>query len=323
MRLVEKYRPKSFDEVVGQDEILPAIKDIVAKGFSNAPHMLFAGSAGTGKTSVAMLIAKSWFGRGWRNHFVELNASDERGIETVREKIKRFAFATGKRIIFLDEADSMTPDAQNALRRIMEQTKSTIFILSCNWDWKIIDPIKSRCAIFRFKKLETRAIIKRLLEIVKAEKVKITSKEEFKKAILLLVKFADGDLRKAINLLETIISSGKTLNPANIMALKEPDIVLDAMKKALDGDLDSARKLIEDALVRENFGWTRVVEKLYGAIKEIELPPEVKARLFVKLSDLEYRIKFGGSPVIQLVAFISYVWIAKYLPAKCPLLDKR
>jgi len=322
MRLVEKYRPKSFDEVVGQEDILPSILEIVERGFDDAPHMLFAGPPGTGKTSVAMLIAKAWFGKNWRNHFVELNASDERGIETVREKIKRYAFAVGKRIIFLDEADSMTPDAQNALRRIMEQTRTSIFILSCNWEWKIIDPIKSRCAIFRFKKLDDKAILRKLLEIIRAEGVKVENKEEFKKGILLLVKMSNGDLRRAINYLETIITNGKTINLANVLALREPDIVVDAMKKALDGDFENARKLIEDALIKENFSWEKVVEKLYSAIKTLDLPMEVKARLFVKLSDVEYRIKFGASPVIQLVAFISYVWIVKYLPAKCPLLNR-
>jgi len=322
MRLVEKYRPKTFEEVVGQEEILPAIKDIVEKGFDNAPHMLFAGPPGTGKTSVAILIARSWFGKSWRNSFVELNASDERGIETVREKIKRYAFATGKRIIFLDEADSMTPDAQNALRRVMEQTKNAIFILSCNWDWRIIDPIKSRCAIFRFRKLDTKAMLKKIIEIIKAEKVKIGAKEDVKSALLLLAKIADGDLRKAINILETLITNGKTLSTTNIMAMKEPDIVIDALNKALDGDFDNARKLIEDALIKENFDWIKVVEKIYGAIKGLNVSPEVKTRLYVKLSDLEYRIRMGASPVIQLVAFVSYVWIAKYLPAKCPFLGR-
>ena len=323
MRLIEKYRPKSFDEIVGQEEVIASIKNIVAKGFDDAPHMLFSGQAGTGKTSTAMLIAKSWFGKHWRSFFVELNASDERGIDVVREKIKRFAFSTGKRIIFLDEADSMTADAQNALRRIMERTTSTVFILSCNWDWKIIDPIKSRCAIFRFKKLTDKQILKRIIQIIKAEGLKLKATEETKKALLLLVKMADGDMRKAINMLDTLISSNREISIANVKMLDEPAIVETSFRKALDGDFDSARKLIEDALVRYNFDVNKIIDKLYKSIiNDNSLSTEIKTRLIVRLSDLEYRLKFGASPVIQLISFISYVWIAKYLPAKCPFLGR-
>jgi len=313
LRLVDKYRPKTFEEIVGQDHILPQIRDIVERGIENAPHMLFSGPAGTGKTTTAMVIARSWFGRDWRRYFIELNASDERGITTIREKVKKFALASGWKIIFLDEADSMTSDAQNALRRIMERATQTVFILSCNWEWKIIDPIKSRTAIFRFRRLSDRDVLRKLLYIVKAEKVKISDKNSFKKAMILLVKQANGDLRKAINMLDTIITNGKTVNVETVLALRDTDIVVDALQYALSGKFDEARKMIEDALIEENMDWRGVVEKLYRAIESVDIDDVVRARLFVRLSDVETRISNGASPVLQLVGFIAYAWVAQYI----------
>ena len=150
---IEKYRPKSFEEFVGQDIIVNRIKSFVEN--NNIPHLIFAGSPGTGKTTLALIIARSLFGENWRENFLELNSSDDRGINVVRETIKDFARTRPMsnvpyKIILLDESDALTREAQHALRRTMENYSNTCrFILSCNYSSKLIDPIVSRCAIFR------------------------------------------------------------------------------------------------------------------------------------------------------------------------------
>ena len=163
----EKYRPRVFSDLVGQDDIVKRVSSLV--GSFNIPHLLFAGPAGTGKSTMALIIVKELYGTKWTENYLELNASDERGINVVREKVKTFARtkALGNvpfKVIFLDEADALTPEAQQALRRTMENYSATCrFILSCNYSSKIIDPIQSRCAIFRFKLLEKKDIEKRRL----------------------------------------------------------------------------------------------------------------------------------------------------------------
>ncbi len=169
---VEKYRPKSLDEVVGQDEIVERLKAYAKEG--NLPHLLFAGPAGTGKTTSAMALARDMFGENWRQNYYELNSSDERGIETVRTKVKEIARiapfgGTSFKIIFLDEADNLTADAQAAMRRTMETySKTSRFILSANYSSRLIEPIQSRTAVFRFRPLKPQAIREYVARIAKA-----------------------------------------------------------------------------------------------------------------------------------------------------------
>src|SRR3970040_1955365 len=173
----ERYRPSKFEEVVGQHEIIKRIKSLVQA--MNIPHLLFAGPAGTGKSTLALIVVKDLFKENWRENYLELNASDERGINVVREKVKNFARTKSIgnvpfKIIFLDEADALTPEAQQALRRTMENFSATCrFVLSCNYSSKIIDPIQSRCAIFRFKLMEKKDIEKIIRKIETYEKLQI------------------------------------------------------------------------------------------------------------------------------------------------------
>src|SRR3990170_8649163 len=170
----EKYRPSKFPEIVGQDNTVKKVEALT--GSMNIPHLLFAGPAGTGKSTLALIIVKELFGKNWRENYLELNASDERGINVVREKVKNFARTKSLgnvpfKIIFLDEADALTPEAQQALRRTMENYSATCrFVLSCNYSSKIIDPIQSRCAIFRFKLMEKKDIDKIIKKIAEGEK---------------------------------------------------------------------------------------------------------------------------------------------------------
>ena len=173
----EKYRPKDFNEFFGQELIVERVKALVEK--KNLPNLLFAGPAGTGKSSLSLVIAKKLFGDSWRQNFLELNSSDERGIDVIRNKVKDFARTKAIRdvpfkIIFLDESDSLTKEAQQALRRTMESyTNSCRFILGCNFSSKLIDPIQSRCAVFRFKPLSKDELKKIMLKISKKESLEV------------------------------------------------------------------------------------------------------------------------------------------------------
>jgi len=190
---IEKYRPQTLDDIHGQEAAVERVQSYVEQ--DDVPHMLFSGPAGTGKTSTATAIAREIYGEdNWRGNFLELNASDQRGIDVVRDRIKGFArssFGGDFRIVFLDESDSLTDEAQSALRRTMEQfSDNTRFILSCNYSSKIIDPIQSRCAVFRFSPLSDAAVAAQVREIAAAEAIEVTDA-----GVDALVYAADGDMR--------------------------------------------------------------------------------------------------------------------------------
>jgi len=309
--LVEKYRPKTLDEVVGQDEVINAIKNLIRRG--ELPHLLFVGQAGTGKTTVAMCIARELFGDEWQNHFVELNASDERGIDVVRNKIKRLAQSKGRRIVFLDEADALTEDAQHALRRIMEKSGETTFILSCNYEYKLISPIKSRCARFVFKPIDKKLILKRILEIIKAEGIQVEMTEEVKRALMMIAEQANGDMRYAINLLERIISNHKTITKESVMLELDLNLVRNAIKQALNGNFVEAKKIIEDAYLMSGKDHTTIVNEIYRFLDTLE-DEKIKIKLYEKLAEFEYRCTVGASPLIQLIGFLAYCWVIKHVP---------
>ncbi|MEK6844501.1 MAG: replication factor C small subunit, partial [Nanoarchaeota archaeon] len=195
----EKYRPSKFEDVVGQNEIVKRIKSLVQA--LNIPHLLFAGPAGTGKSTLALITVKDLFKEKWKENYLELNASDERGIDVVRQKVKDFARTKALenlpfKVIFLDEADALTKEAQQALRRTMENYSSTCrFILSANYSSRLIDPIQSRCAIFRFKLLEKKDIIEVMKRIAEREKLKLDNN-----AFDSIYEGSEGDCRRAINI---------------------------------------------------------------------------------------------------------------------------
>ena len=248
----EKYRPTDFSQIVGQEHIIPRVKAFVEK--KNLPHMLFAGPAGVGKTTLALVIARKLFGSAWRRYLLELNASDSRGIDVIRNQVKDFARTKALggipfKIIYLDESDALTKDAQQALRRTMELfTKTCRFILSCNFSSKIIDPIQSRCAIFRFKPLPEEALYKIINTIAQKEGLEID--EQAKKE---LINVSGGDCRKLTNILQScsVLSKKITVNDIyQIISYATPTEIKTILEKAIKGDFLTARKLLLDTMLK-------------------------------------------------------------------------
>jgi len=296
--LVEKYRPKKLDEIVGQDHVVKALKELIKKE-PPLPHLLFFGPPGCGKTSTAYALAYEL-----KTPIVELNASDERGITVIRDKVKRLAQTAGYRIILLDEADRMTDEAQHALRRIMEKTHVT-FILTANEEWKIIDPIKSRCVNFRFNKLNLHDMARIIIKIMVSEGIDVKPTQEVKEALTLLLDYVNGDLRKAINMVEAMITTTKTITVEAIKAMIPPSIAEESLKLAINGNWEGALKKLEDLYIQNKLEPNLTINHLYRAISKLDLPIHVKLRLYDKLAEVERGIRIGCNPLIQLAGFLA------------------
>jgi replication factor C small subunit len=303
---VEKYRPHKIAELVDQKEIVGSIQSLL-KNQSEMPHLLFSGSAGVGKTTLALCLSHEILGEHWKDSTLELNASDERGINMVRDRVKTFSRYAGLdskipfKIIILDEADEMTADAQTALRRIIEDTARICrFILIANNISKIIDPIQSRCAVFKFSTIPEKDVVFHLKEISKKEKLK--SDEN---GLAAIYEYSEGDLRHAINLLQATASLGditeaNVKTSAGLTKVKDVDIVL---KLALDGKIYDARnKMIE-------------LIKVYG-MSESDFLKYINAAVYKtknkNLSDIvqtiakyDFRILSGANSEIQLSALLA------------------
>ena len=306
---VEKYRPRTLDEVVGQDNIVQRLKGYVAQ--KNIPHLLFSGPPGTGKTASAIALTRDLFGEIWRDNFIEMNASDERGIDVVRHKIKEFARTAPIggapfKIIFLDEADALTPDAQAALRRTMEMySRICRFILSCNYVSRIIEPIQSRCAVFKFRPISEEAMKAKLVEIAEKENLKITED-----GLNALVYVAGGDFRKAINALQGAAAFGEKIDAEaifQITATARPEELRDVLDLALNGNFLEARATLEKLLVEYGMSAEDVVNQLFREIISSNFDEKLKVVLIDKLGEVDFRLTEGSNERIQLDAYLAYL----------------
>jgi replication factor C small subunit len=303
----EKYRPKKLDGIVDQKEIVERLKSFAKS--RNVPHCIFAGPPGTGKTTAALCLARDLYGDVYREHLMELNASDERGIDVVRETVKTFARmkSIGEipfKILILDEADNMTSDAQQALRRTMERFTETCRLIMCaNYSGKIIEPIQSRCAPFRFTYLPREEHDCYLKDIAAKEKVKLTTE-----GLDAIFEVCGGDLRRAINTLQSAASLGKPVDAKVVYSVTgkaSPADVQKMLKVAMDGDFMEARKQLREMIQKYGVAGSDIIRQIHTEIFRAEMPEKWRVKLADIVGEVDFRLVEGADEEVQLSALLA------------------
>ena len=313
---IEKYRPYKLSGVVGHKEIALRLESYVKNG--TMPNLMFTGPAGVGKTSCAVALAKELFSESFSQNFLELNSSDERGIDVVRETIKNFArtlaFDTGFKIIFLDESDALTNDAQQALRRTMEKYARTCrFILSCNYSSKIIEPIQSRCVIYRFGHLSAKEIETKTRDVAQKENVTMDSK-----AMDAIVYVSEGDLRRAINTLQAAPSLESKVTETivyDVSSRARPEEVKEMIRLALGGKFLEARAALDKLMYEHGMSGEDIIVQLHRELvgmDEQEISGKEKIALLDKIGEYNFRLVEGANERIQLEALLAQFMNRKY-----------
>lgn len=323
---VEKYRPDTLDDVTGHEDILRTINRFVAS--NRLPHLLFYGPPGTGKTSTILALARQIYGaKNVRQQVLELNASDDRGIDVVREQIKTFASTrqifggvAGKgdglgsfKLIILDEADAMTSAAQNALRRIMEKyTANARFCIIANYTHKLNPALLSRCTRFRFSPLPVAALEKRVNHVIESEGVKITPS-----AVTSLLRLSRGDMRRSLNVLQACFASSTPLDANNrvdeslereeitethiydCIAAPHPQDIKQIMNTLLASDITTSLRTINDIKTKNGLALADILAALSEELCQLEVPKQTRVAWLEGLAEIEWRVGSGGSEAVQ------------------------
>ncbi|RKP14498.1 DNA replication factor [Piptocephalis cylindrospora] len=319
---VEKYRPSTLEDLISQGDIIQTIKNFIAE--NRLPHLLFYGPPGTGKTSTILACARQMYGEKYRSMILELNASDDRGIDVVRDQIKTFAstrrmFDTGVKLVILDEADAMTSAAQAALRRVMEKyTNNVRFCLICNYSSKIIPALQSRCTRFRFSPLKPEQIRNRLDYILGLEQVHISS--QGKDALMRLSK---GDMRRVLNILQACHAAATTSGAEKIneedvyhcTGQPDPNDVQRIVTTLMNDSFASAHSVLQQLRVVKGLALLDILGEVGEYLDSIEIPQPMRIYLLEKLADLEYRLTSGATEHLQVTALVGIFKMAVNIAA--------
>lgn len=311
---VEKYRPNALEELISHEDIIKTISRFMEK--NQLPHLLLYGPPGTGKTSTILACARRLYTSAqFRSMVLELNASDDRGINIVRGEILNFAstrtiFKSGFKLVILDEADAMTQDAQNALRRIIEKfTENVRFCIICNYLGKIIPALQSRCTRFRFGPLSAEQILPRLEYVINQEKVNVT--EDGKNA---LIELADGDMRRVLNMLQSAATAFPQVTEESVYTCVGHPLksdIIDIITKLLNESFTVTFNGIQDLKVKKGLALQDILTEVHKFLHKVDLPSKVLAELIAKMADIEYRLTAGTNEKLQLSALIAAFQIAR------------
>lgn len=304
----EKYRPRALDDVVNQGDVVSRLKFFVKE--KNVPHLLFVGPPGVGKTTVALALVHDLYGEDYRRYVLEMNASDERGIEVIRTKVKEFARSAvigdvPFKVVILDESDNMTADAQQALRRLMEMFVSTTrFILMANYSSKIIEPIQSRCAVFRFTPLPREDVVARLRMISEKEGVDYDPE-----ALDAIYSITEGDMRRAINILQAAAALGRVSVSSvfKVVGLAHPKEVREMLQLALSGNFSEARERLRKIMIDYGLSGLDVIKQIHREIFSPDFKIDEDLRVYIAdyAGEINFRLVEGGDEEIQLNAFLA------------------